>query len=125
MAREMTCECGRTLVRMSKVTGRKDEPWLVKTVGILIADVGAALLFAGLRGRVSRELRFLAAGSALSLALVDTVYAGARRRISPVYLLDAAAEVALFAGWCASEAEARRATLHLFPLAGAATAALI
>ena len=40
----------------------------------------------------------VAAGSAAALAAIDTVYV-AKRRISPVYLLDAVAEIALVAGW--------------------------
>jgi hypothetical protein len=47
---------------------------------------------------VSPEVRTIACASALGLALVDVVFV-ARRRISPVYLLDAAAEVGLVAGW--------------------------
>ena len=57
------------------VTGPKVDRWLVKTVGALVA-----------------------AGSAAALAAIDTVYV-ARRRISPVYLLDAVAEIALVAAW--------------------------
>jgi len=84
------------------VTGPKPEGWLVKTVGALIAVVGGALLLAGLRRRVSPELRLLAAGSAASLAAVDVIYSP--QRISPVYLLDAVAEGVLIAGWCVSAA---------------------
>jgi hypothetical protein len=40
----------------------------------------------------------VAAGSAAALATIDTVYV-AKRRISPVYLLDAVAEIALVVGW--------------------------
>ena len=38
------------------------------------------------------------AGMPRALATIDTVYV-AKRRISPVYLLDAVAEIALVAGW--------------------------
>jgi hypothetical protein len=58
------------------VTGPKVDRWLVKTVGALVAVIG----------------------SAAALATIDTVYV-ARRRISPVYLLDAVAEIGLVAGW--------------------------
>jgi hypothetical protein len=40
----------------------------------------------------------VAAGGAAALAAIDTVYV-AKRRISPVYLLDAVAEIGLVAGW--------------------------
>lgn len=89
------------------VTGPKTDRWLVKTAGVLITVVGAALGLAGLRGRVAPEARLLAVGSALGLTGIDVVYV-ARRRISPVYLLDALAELLLVAWWLAARrAEAR------------------
>ncbi len=81
------------------VTGPKREGWLVKTVGVLISVVGAGLLSAGRRGRVTPELKLIATGSALGLAAIDVFYAGARRRISRVYLLDAVAELGLVGAW--------------------------
>lgn len=82
-----------------RVTGPKTDFWLAQTVGVLVTAVGAGLAQALLKGRdVSPEVRTIACGSALGLALVDVVFV-ARRRISPVYLLDAAAEVGLVAGW--------------------------
>ncbi|WP_426749714.1 hypothetical protein [Myxococcus sp. Y35] len=78
------------------VTGPKPEGWLVKTVGGLVSVIGATLLSACRHGRVTPELRKLAVGSAASLLVIDIVYA-ARRRISPVYLGDAAIEAALIA----------------------------
>jgi hypothetical protein len=89
------------------ITGPKLEGWLVKTVGALIAVVGGTLLSAGLRRRVSPEVMLLAAGSAAALGAVDVVYAS-RRRISPVYLLDAFAEGVLVAGWGVAAARAWR-----------------
>ncbi len=83
-----------------KVTGPKVDFWLVKTVGLLIALVGWTLSWAGLRRRVEAPLAFLAAGSAAGLGGVDVTYV-AKRRISPVYLLDAAAEAGLLLAWLA------------------------
>lgn len=80
------------------VTGPKVDFWLVNTVGLLITVTGIVLAHAGLRGRVSQDVELLAAGSAGALAAVDLYYAG-RRRISPVYLLDAALELGLAALW--------------------------
>jgi hypothetical protein len=88
------------------VTGPKPEGWLVKTVGALVTVIGGALLSAGRRRRVAPEVAMLAVGSAVSLAAVD-VLSVARRRISPVYLLDAVAEVALAVGWALSLAGRR------------------
>jgi hypothetical protein len=88
------------------VTGPKTDRWLVKTVGGLVGVVGAALLAATARHRApGPELAGVAAGMAATLAVVDVVYVS-KRRISPVYLLDAVAGAALIAGWALS---ARRA----------------
>ena len=65
------------------VTGRKRELWLVKTMGALIAAVGAALVV-GSRERGSRAVRALGIGSAAALGAADVVYA-TKRRISRVY----------------------------------------
>jgi hypothetical protein len=80
------------------VTGPKTDRWLVKTVGVLVSVIGGVLILAGWRRRVEPEPAVLAAGSALGLAAIDTVYA-ARGRISKVYLLDAVSELALVAAW--------------------------
>ncbi|NVB81266.1 MAG: hypothetical protein HOV81_22915 [Kofleriaceae bacterium] len=78
------------------VTGKKKEPWLVQTMGALIAAVGVTLLV-GARER-SRSARTLGIASAAVLGGADLVFVG-QRRISPVYLGDAAAEAALIATW--------------------------
>ena len=61
--------------------------------------MGAALLAAGARGKVSRELRLLGIGVGLSFAARDLYYAGFRRRISPVFLLNGAVQLAFAAAW--------------------------
>jgi hypothetical protein len=90
-------------------TGPKVDGWLVKKVGALLAAAGAAIGSAATNRRVTPEIALLGAGCAATLAAIDIVYV-AKRRIPPVYLLDAAAEVALVAGWIAShgDTEARR-----------------
>jgi hypothetical protein len=80
------------------VTGPKVDRWLVKTVGALVTVIGCALALASRRRQLAPEVVLVAAGSAAALATIDTVYV-AKRRISPVYLLDAVAEIALVAGW--------------------------
>jgi hypothetical protein len=80
------------------ITGPKADRWLVKTVGVLVATTGAALAVAGARRRVPAELVLIAAGNAVGLTAIDVVYV-AKGRISPVYLLDAAAEVPLALAW--------------------------
>jgi hypothetical protein len=78
--------------------GPKVDRWLVKTVGVLVTVIGSALALASRRRQLAPEIVLVAAGSAAALATIDVVYV-ARRRISPVYLLDAVAEIALLAGW--------------------------
>jgi hypothetical protein len=80
------------------VTGGKTDKWLVKTTGLLVTVIGAALLDAFGRKRANREIQILAIGSAASLAAIDFTYVG-KGRISPVYLLDGIAELGLAIGW--------------------------
>jgi hypothetical protein len=82
-----------------RVTGPKVDVWLVKTVGALAAAIGTSLLLASRRARPSAETRALAVTSAGAFASIDVWYA-LRRRISPVYLADAALEAALATAWC-------------------------
>jgi hypothetical protein len=90
------------------VTGPKIERWLVKTVGVLATAIGFTLLGRARRGGSFADARTLAVTSAIGFAAVDFWYASARRRISPIYLLDAAAEVALAGLWLtAARAPAR------------------
>jgi hypothetical protein len=81
-----------------KVTGPKRDLWLVKTVGTLVAVSGGVMLMAGLRRNVSPEIVALATGSAIGLTAIDINYS-ARGTISKIYLLDAAAELALVGIW--------------------------
>jgi hypothetical protein len=81
------------------VTGPKRERWLVRTVGVLVAGIGATLALAAWRRSFGPEIRLLGGASAAGLAAVDLWYAGVRRRISPIYLADAAAEIALGVAW--------------------------
>ncbi len=81
-----------------RVTGPKFDLWLVKTVGVLITVIGLVLTVTGLRQEVTLDTKILAVGSAAGLAGIDTVYV-ARRRISPIYLLDAAVELCVILLW--------------------------
>lgn len=87
-----------SITTFEQVTGPKADRWLVKTVGLLIAVVGAVLAVAGFRRRMTPEIPLLAVGSAAVLTAVDVVYV-AKRRIAPIYLLDAVGEALLIAGW--------------------------
>lgn len=84
-----------------KVTGPKTDLWLVKTVGLILAVIGVVLIYAQVNAEINVSLIILAIGSALSLAVVEFVYA-AKRVISPIYLGDAAVELVLIAWWLVS-----------------------
>jgi hypothetical protein len=91
------------------VTGPKRDRWLVETMGLFIAAVGAALGTAGVsRARsVAPETIVLGAASAATLAACDVVFV-AKGRIRAVYLLDAILESAFVAGWFAVAVGASR-----------------
>lgn len=80
------------------VTGPKTDLWLVKTVGLLIAVIGAVIGMGGLKRRVTPELKSLAIGCAACLAFID-VYYYLDGILRWVYLLDAGAEVILIGMW--------------------------
>lgn len=88
-----------------RITGPKLDDWLVYTVGLLLASIGATL-WAGSR-RPTTPTVMLAVLAALSLAAIDTFFALAGR-ISSIYLLDAAAELALVVALAFGVRQARR-----------------
>ena len=79
------------------VTGKKTDRWLVQTVGLLVTCIGTSIALETRLKRPSAAVVTLAVSSALSLAAIEIAHAG-RRRISPIYLLDAVAEVLLVYG---------------------------
>lgn len=83
------------------VTGPKTDLWLVKTVGFILAVIGAVLIYAQWTAAVNPPVIFLAVGAAASLAFVEIVYV-LKKVISPIYLGDAIAEVILIAWWAIS-----------------------
>jgi hypothetical protein len=80
------------------VTGPKTDLWLVKTIGMLIAVIGAALILAGVRGEVTSAVILLAVASAAGLAGVDMIYVS-KQVIARIYLLDALVELILIVWW--------------------------
>lgn len=94
-----------------RITGPKVDDWLVRMVGLLAAVIGAVLVRDARAPRATARTpdgspdRQLAVASAVAFAAIDTWYAG-RGRISRVYLLDAAAELALVGAWLAAPAGA-------------------
>jgi hypothetical protein len=91
------------------VTSPKPGGWLARSVGLCRANLGAALLAAGARGKVAQELRLAAASTALTVAAMDFWSAGMRRRLSPVHLVDGLVELCFASAWAASELRERSA----------------
>lgn len=81
-----------------QVTGPKTDLWLVKTIGMLIAVIGAALILAGVTGEVTPSVILLAVARAAGLAGVDELYVS-KRVIARIYLLDALVELVLIVWW--------------------------
>ncbi len=84
------------------VTGPKTDTWLVNMVAALALANGTALAFGLRREKISTETTALAVCSALAFAAIDVVYV-ARGRIRPIYLGDAAVELALAAAIVAGD----------------------
>lgn len=80
------------------VTGPKTDLWLVKTVGLILAVIGAVLMYAQMTATVNPPVVFLAIGAAASLALVEIIYV-IKKVISPIYLGDAFVEIVLMIWW--------------------------
>jgi hypothetical protein len=78
-----------------RITGRKREYWLVRTVGALAVAIGAALGLAAGSGR-RREGAALALGSGAAFVASDLQ---AARSSSRVYLADAVLHFALLPAW--------------------------
>ena len=78
------------------VTGPKVDDWLVRMVALLLVVNGVVQL----RSRTPDELvqaRRLGIGTAAAAATIDLLYGG--RRISRIYLADAAVELGWVAAW--------------------------
>lgn len=79
-----------------RVTGRKQDFWLVRTVGGLAAAIGVSLGLAALRGSKRPETVALALGSGLAFGVADV---RASRTESRVYLADLALQALFAAAW--------------------------
>ena len=87
-----------------EATGPKNDLWLVKTVGVVVAAIGAALVIAGMKSDFTPAIIFLGVASALGMACIDIFYVK-QRVIAPVYLGDAIIQALLISWWAAALAE--------------------
>jgi hypothetical protein len=81
-----------------KVTGPKEDIWLVKTFGGMVAALGAVMLLSGIKRRGETEVGLAAGAVGATLAVADVYYV-AKGRIAPSYLLDAMAELPFAFYW--------------------------
>jgi hypothetical protein len=84
-----------------RVTGPKTDLWLVRTVGLILAVIGAALILAQVYAQVNAAIIVLAIGSALSLAVIEFIYVS-RKVIPRIYLADAVIQVLIIGWWILS-----------------------
>jgi hypothetical protein len=87
--------------------GPKVDRWLVYTVAGLTMSIGLGQLSAPPTDAGARQARRLGMAAATTFAAIDVVYV-ARRRISPVYLVDALMEAGWLAAWTASSSKSVR-----------------
>ena len=85
------------------VTGKKTDRWLVQMVGLLAASIGASLIVSARSKKIRPPVLTLSVTSALAFAGIDIAHAS-RRRISPMYLGDAAIELLILAALLAFSA---------------------
>ena len=83
-----------SIATFEAVTGPKVDDWLVHMVGLLAFTIGVTLWVGARQRPPAGTIVLLAVLSAASFAAIDLRYA-LSGRISRVYLLDAAAEVAI------------------------------
>lgn len=76
------------------VTGPKEDLWLVRTVALLLTLIGLVLLLAGLKRRVTPEIKWLGISGAASMAFIDFYYA-LQDVIRNIYMADGVAEIIL------------------------------
>jgi hypothetical protein len=81
-----------------RVTGPKHDLWLVEAFGLVLFTVGAVLIHAAWRRQVEPSLAMLGLALALTLLAVDVMFV-MREVISPVYLADGLAELAIACSW--------------------------
>ena len=81
----------------ARMTGPKPEGWLVKAVGFLLVAIGTSLV-RGARSGERKSVATLGAGAGAALGGVAFYYS-AKRRIAPIYFLDAAQHLAFVTAW--------------------------
>jgi hypothetical protein len=95
------------LASFEAVTGQKTDDWLVQTVGVLAAVIGAALFIGSRRRPPNRETLSLSVLNALGFLAVDVFFVF-RGVISRIYLADAVVQAAILVALAISVYKAQR-----------------
>ncbi len=95
------------------VSGPKTDLWLVRTVGILLAVIGVVLLMAGLKKRVTPEVKWLGLGGAAGMAFISFYYP-LTDVIWDIYMLDGALEIIIILLWLWAGKNGVQQTGHRF-----------
>ena len=80
------------------VSGPKTDKWLVRTISGLLITIGVEQLRAASHPAGGGTAKRLGIGTAAPLTAIDLFYV-AKGRISKVYLIDAAIELAIIRAW--------------------------
>jgi hypothetical protein len=80
------------------VTGPRTDLWLLRTIGLVIAVIGIALLSAVRRRSVALEMMIVAGGVAAVLGITDIINVSVKA-VSPIYALDSMAQAIFVFGW--------------------------
>jgi len=86
-----------SLSTFEAVTGPKTDDWLVQTVGVLAAVIGATLIVESRARPLHPQSVILSALGAIGFAAVDTIFV-VQGTISPIYLVDAVIQVIVLTG---------------------------
>ena len=80
------------------ISGPKEDIWLVKTFGIILAAIGMVLISAAASKRINKETFLLAVGAAIVIIIMEVYYVSIGR-IWATYLIDAFIELIFVILW--------------------------
>jgi hypothetical protein len=90
-----------------RVTGPKEDIWLVKTVAALLLSVSSAMFYSLTKKQVTGLVIILAVTNAVAFLCIDFWYSSVGR-ISSVYMLDGFVQLSFLFAWALSLIRVRR-----------------
>lgn len=91
----------------ARIMGPKTDTWLMNAISLEMLVSGASIASAARNERITPEIAGLAIGSNVAMAGLTAVSAK-RKRVGPIYYLDALGHVVLALGWVISTARSDR-----------------